>query len=57
MKRCSTGSRSSDQARAGNTEGLDGVGNSMELELSDEAATLLSKRGRVLVIDLIRPTG
>lgn len=29
----------------------------MDLELSDDAAALLSKRGRILVIDLIRPTG
>lgn len=29
----------------------------MELELTDEAAVLLSKRGGTLVIDLIRPTG
>jgi hypothetical protein len=29
----------------------------MELELTDAAAALLSKRGGTLVIDLIRPTG
>lgn len=29
----------------------------MQLELTDDAATLLSKRGGKLVIDLIRPTG
>lgn len=29
----------------------------MDLELSDDAATLLSERGKILVIDLIRPTG
>jgi len=29
----------------------------MELELTDAAAVLLSKRGGTLVIDLIRPTG
>lgn len=29
----------------------------MELELTDDAAALLAKRGRTLVIDLIRPTG
>jgi hypothetical protein len=29
----------------------------MQLELTDDAAALLSKRGRTLVIDLIRPTG
>lgn len=29
----------------------------MNLEITDEAAALLSKRGKTLVIDLIRPTG
>lgn len=29
----------------------------MNLEITDDAAALLSKRGRTLVIDLIRPTG
>jgi hypothetical protein len=29
----------------------------MELELTPDAADLLSKRGGTLVIDLIRPTG
>ncbi|CAN5223721.1 hypothetical protein BH24ACT1_BH24ACT1_05210 [soil metagenome] len=29
----------------------------MQLELTDDAAALLSKRGKTLVIDLIRPTG
>jgi hypothetical protein len=29
----------------------------MQLELTEDAATLLAKRGRTLVIDLIRPTG
>ena len=29
----------------------------MNLELTEDAAALLSKRGRILVIDLIRPTG
>ncbi len=29
----------------------------MQLELTDEAAALLTKRGKTLVIDLIRPTG
>jgi hypothetical protein len=29
----------------------------MQLELTNDAADLLSKRGKTLVIDLIRPTG
>lgn len=29
----------------------------MNLEITDDAAALLSKRGKTLVIDLIRPTG
>jgi hypothetical protein len=29
----------------------------MQLELTDDAADLLTKRGGTLVIDLIRPTG
>ncbi len=29
----------------------------MQLELTSDAADLLSKRGKTLVIDLIRPTG
>ena len=29
----------------------------MQIELTDDAADLLAKRGRTLVIDLIRPTG
>jgi hypothetical protein len=29
----------------------------MQIELTDAAAALLSKRGKTLVIDLIRPTG
>ena len=29
----------------------------MQLELTDEAAALLAKRGGTLVVDLIRPTG
>lgn len=29
----------------------------MQLELTQDAAALLSKRGKTLVIDLIRPTG
>jgi hypothetical protein len=29
----------------------------MQLELTDDAAVLLAKRGGTLVIDLIRPTG
>lgn len=28
----------------------------MDLELTDDAAVLLEKRGKTLVIDLIRPT-
>jgi hypothetical protein len=29
----------------------------MNLEITDDAAALLSKRGKTLVVDLIRPTG
>jgi hypothetical protein len=29
----------------------------MQIELTDAAAALLSRRGKTLVIDLIRPTG
>lgn len=29
----------------------------MNLEITDDAAALLTKRGKTLVIDLIRPTG
>jgi len=29
----------------------------MKLEITDDAAALLFKRGKTLVIDLIRPTG
>jgi hypothetical protein len=29
----------------------------MKLDITDDAAALLSKRGKTLVIDLIRPTG
>lgn len=29
----------------------------MQLELTDDAAALLAKRGGILTVDLIRPTG
>lgn len=29
----------------------------MQIVLSDDAAALLAKRGRTLIVDLIRPTG
>jgi hypothetical protein len=29
----------------------------MQLELTEDAAELLAKRGRTLVVDLVRPTG
>jgi hypothetical protein len=29
----------------------------MNLEITEDAAALLSKRGKTLVVDLIRPTG
>ncbi len=29
----------------------------MRLEITDDAAALLSTRGRTLIVDLIRPTG
>jgi len=43
--------------RGGNTTRPRRVVGGMQLELTDDAAALLSKRGRTLVIDLIRPTG
>lgn len=44
-------------SRVGNSGGDNRVAEGMNLELSDDAAALLSKRGKILVIDLIRPTG
>lgn len=43
--------------RIGNTGRARGVPGHMELDLTDDAAALLSKRGGTLVVDLIRPTG
>jgi len=44
-------------SRPGNRAAGFRVGADMQIELTDAAAALLSKRGKTLVIDLIRPTG
>ena len=42
---------------AGKNRGGRGVLVTMQLELTDDAASLLTKRGGTLTVDLIRPTG